>query len=391
MYILLTLISIISAININPNTGTDVLDCLSSINPCKTIQYAITYGENDIFLEDGQYHKGNEGNINVTRNLFITSINRVKILESTFIIENNKNVTFSGFQMFNCVVCIKTQSHTIIHISEMNFENSHIAILFRASDIYIHNTSFINNHMGMSFSQSNIISNIKISNSTFESSQIHGIMAKLVITDTIFTLSRESAIALYWSEIYIDRCMFINNVGSQGGAICIGLSKAPLPEGKFGLSKEAQLFEEKFGLSIKNSYFHNNSANNGGAIFLANSSGVIENNIIENNNATKGGGIYIKSCFLTIFDTTIMSNIVEDIFCEQSDLTLYKVYYKKASCDRCMCGIPTIKITKITQERSSNDSNDMYVIYILVTTVALVCCILVLFFLYLTYENNTKE
>ncbi len=121
----------------------------------------------------------------------------------------------------------------------------------------------------------------------------------------------------YFSNLEISKCTLKNNIGYQGGAICIDMYSHPLISGNLIYRNIA--IEEGGGIDVRNkskpriinNYIFNNAAEKGGGgIMIYAASPYILNNVICNNSSGMGGGLCIGSSKPILSSNTVCNNMV---------------------------------------------------------------------------------
>ena len=224
---------------------------------------------------------------------------------------------------------------------EFRSRTSHGVILSIRSDVFIDNTTFVNNtaDLGGAFAVHN--SSVQIASSTFRdnSAIFHG--GVLSVTDTLFTISNCSFfgnnVSHPWydsmsggvmfirrSSFEIMNCIFINNSAPSGGVIDVLISTFNITKVTFTnnsartIGKYGGVILDSKGSSfiISHSDFVNNTANDGGVIYSgehSNSTLVVKFCIFVGNNAEGSGGVISSSgseSSLSIFSSIFNDNFV---------------------------------------------------------------------------------
>ena len=186
----------------------------------------------------------------------------------------------SGSQVINLFLIIKNCS--------LNNTNNSLFLKIENGNIYIENSSFINNNYG--------------SEGLFFLSQITNftlIETSFIRNSALSEVSKNSLINFYDSVAIINNCFFKENLCEACNGGCVYVSQS--------MDKS---------ISIKNSQFFNNIANYGGCIYFIQQfnsmtplGNILFNNSYENNKAkSDGGALYLKNVQLKMLNSIFINN-----------------------------------------------------------------------------------
>ena len=148
------------------------------------------------------------------------------------------------------------------------------------------------------------------------------------------------------SVVYIEGCEFANNTAISGGAIAVSTGGSAYIDNSYFHNNKAYLdriggaiYVDRGYLYVANSLFENNTAGEGGAIFLGfPSEATIINSTFINNTATgtssvpgSGGAIFTRSSNLLIDNSTFIENSAYyggAIYIDYGAIYVYKSYFE---------------------------------------------------------------
>ena len=148
------------------------------------------------------------------------------------------------------------------------------------------------------------------------------------------------------SVVYIAGCEFLNNSAIEGGAISISTGGSVYVDDSYFHDNKAILgrnggaiYVDRGYLFVSNSIFENNTAGDGGAIYLGfPSEATIINSTFINNSATgssnyagSGGAIFTRSSNCTIENSTFIENSADyggGVFIDYGAVYIYKSYFE---------------------------------------------------------------
>jgi len=186
------------------------------------------------------------------------------------------------------------------------------AIYLTSSNLHIENSYFKNLHSGNGGAIGAILnSDITISNSVFEEvsatnsgGAIESNLGKITILDSTIRNANATGVYLNICEVSLTNSRFENCLGQEGGAVkvldslsalvknCTFSENQATSSGGALMLKNSKLPDTTFYL--EDSFFYNNSANQGGAVCSYNSATNITNSYFQNNSASEGGGVFIE-------------------------------------------------------------------------------------------------
>eukprot|EP00361_Fabrea_salina_P007450 CAMPEP_0202436818 /NCGR_PEP_ID=MMETSP1345-20130828/26245_1 /ASSEMBLY_ACC=CAM_ASM_000843 /TAXON_ID=342563 /ORGANISM="Fabrea Fabrea salina" /LENGTH=1731 /DNA_ID=CAMNT_0049050339 /DNA_START=6 /DNA_END=5201 /DNA_ORIENTATION=+ len=185
------------------------------------------------------------------------------------------------------------------------------AIYLTSSNLQIHSSYFKNLHSGSGGAIGALLgSTIYISNSVFEEvsatnsgGAIESTLGTITILDSTIRNANATGVLLNYCEVSLINSRFENCLGEEGGAVrvvdsvsslvknCTFSENQATSNGGALVFKNSNLPDTTFYL--EDSFFYNNSANQGGAVYLFNSATNITKNYFQNNSASEGGGVFI--------------------------------------------------------------------------------------------------
>ena len=148
------------------------------------------------------------------------------------------------------------------------------------------------------------------------------------------------------SVLYIENCEFMNNSAVEGGVISISTGGSVYVNNSYFHDNKALygrnggvIYADRGYLYVANSMFENNTAGDGGAIYLGfPSEATIVNSSFINNKASgststggSGGAIFTRSNNLTIENSTFIDNYADHggaIFIDYGAIYVYKSYFE---------------------------------------------------------------
>lgn len=307
----------------------------AALNQCKN------NGNYQIIIHAGTYTGSGNIGLDIKPNLFPRNFGYLDIRTA-----NDGDVVLNANRAPN----IFTINSRNVHITGLTFKNAYVlgddstgfagvAIRINSGDVSIDNCSFIDNEAknvwGGALYIKSSVSNVNITNSLFinNSADVGGILRAEsdswninIINNTFINntaTSHGGVSCVFSTHVTFAGCTFINNSAPSSGAIhfhsagnlvdnCTFINNRANGTGDDGYAGAVGLvYSTNGGVTISNSKFFNNSANNyGGAIEVqgGGSNAKIVNCTLENNSAGYGGAIRIQGSNTLVENSTFINN-----------------------------------------------------------------------------------
>ena len=338
-----------------------------------------------------------------------------KVAPGGSVIFKNISEIYNATDDFNSV---KLNKDGVKIIGNENTTLVNFTVSSNLNNIGLYNLTFTNTTTTVVIVGGNnwIIDNCKFINNgdryVTNASAINDLGENLTVTNSIFknnVVGDENTdfggcILINASRITIDNCTFDNNVANNGAHlfVCENVSGVTIKDSRFynahkqnrngvallfynheGISisgsnftnntdNGAMIFEgEVVALKINNNSFINNTAENGGAIYIKDNSlsSVVENTIFFNNSAgNAGGALFIKSGDLSITDASFDGNHANDggAVYSNASLTINNVRFNNNHADNnggalFSSGLTNLNNVNFTDNTAGNAGGAIYV------------------------------
>ena len=199
------------------------------------------------------------------------------------------------------------------------------AILSTSSNINIVGSWFEGNYAEMGgaiFSE--LQSNVSISNSTFI-----GNLANSSFDHSSTTYTYGGAVCIFdGGSITVANSSFDNNSAIEGGAVYMNDGSITVANSSFDNNSAkcgGAVNMDGGSITVANSFFDNNSAYDGGAVCMSYGSIIVANSSFDNNSAEDGGAVYMEDSLITVVNSSFDNNSAEDggaVYMEDSLITV---------------------------------------------------------------------
>ncbi|KAF0976315.1 hypothetical protein FDP41_004621 [Naegleria fowleri] len=252
---------------------------------------------------------------------------------------NDNLVIFSQFQsLLMQQINIVTTKQTLITFGDSMvirnsiFERSNLDLkIVSVRSVKIENSTFSNNYQtdltNKALLQLTGLYTLSVTNSSFVNNRDLPMMSiyqgSIVnVQNSIFQFNTGGAIQIEnmvgyfkFSSVSFNNCIFTGNVGQHGGAVAIGRTIGNLIISNCQFTKNyamdgGALYLQQENVTISNCQFSGNSASqNGGSIFVKDTSSFsLQSSTLQNNMAKRGGALYLSSLTSNYIVNSICTN-----------------------------------------------------------------------------------